>query len=185
MSFIGVVRLDKSREVLCHSPTVSSESETMDDIFVKELQGKEPGEAVISALRKLLTRDSYLLEVDANERSITHRLGLYLQEKFPNFNVDCEYNRDDVEPKKIGHLGLYPDDEDTDAKTVFPDIIVHKRGTKENYLVIEVKKSTNHVSREADYAKLRGYKRTLGFEFALFVELGTLRQSAVTAVEWL
>lgn len=157
----------------------------MDDVFVKVLQSKEPGNALVSALRTLLARDSCLLEVDANERSITHRLAMYLQEEFPSFDVDCEYNRDNVEPKKIGHLGLYPDDEDTEAKTVFPDIIVHKRGTKDNHLVIEVKKSTNRVGRTADYAKLHGYKKTLGFQFALFLELGTLQQATVTAVEWL
>ena len=77
------------------------------------------------------------------------------------------------------------DDDDTEAKTVFPDIIVYNRGTKENHFVIEVKKSPNSASRDADYAKLRGYKRTLGFQFALLIELGTLHQATVIAVKWL
>lgn len=51
----------------------------MEDFFVEALTNKEPGRAVVSALQTLLVRDSYLLEVDANERSITHRLAMYLQ----------------------------------------------------------------------------------------------------------
>lgn len=69
--------------------------------------------------------------------------------EFPDFDVDCEYNRDGVAPKKIGHLGLYPDDDDTEAETVFPDIIVHRRGTEQNYLVIEAKKSTRSPTAAA------------------------------------
>lgn len=51
------------------------------------------------------------------------------------WTVDCEYNRDGTEPKRLGHLELYPDSEDDEAKTVFPDVIVHRRGTRKNYLV--------------------------------------------------
>lgn len=55
-----------------------------------------------------------------------------------------------MDPKKIQHLGLYPDDEDTEAKTAYPDIIAHRRGTNENYLVIELKESTNTTDRAVD-----------------------------------
>lgn len=41
-------------------------------------------------------------------------------------------------------------------KTIYPDIIVHKRGTNENLIVIEVKKSNNKLakSRYYDFLKL-------------------------------
>ncbi|HGW5374954.1 TPA: hypothetical protein ACNIJL_003964 [Pseudomonas aeruginosa] len=143
-----------------------------------------PGEGIAVALTELLDRDSHLLEVDANERSITFRFGFYLQAQFPDWTVDCEYNRDGIDPKRLNHLELYPDSEDDDAKTVFPDVIVHHRGTSENYLVIEFKKSTSRVDPVIDLAKLRGYKEQLGYEYALFVVVGTSDQANIARLEW-
>lgn len=50
---------------------------------------------------ELIKKDRYLLEVDANERSITNRLALYLKSVFPEYDVDCEYNRNGKHPKKL------------------------------------------------------------------------------------
>ena len=152
---------------------------------LEELARKPPGEAVARALTALIETDEHLLRIDANERSITFRFALYLQAHLPDWTIDCEYNRDGIEPKKLGHLGLYPDSEDDDAKTVFPDVIVHRRGSRENYLVIEFKKSTSRVDREIDLVKLRGYKKQLGYQFALFVELGTDEQAVVAQLRWI
>jgi hypothetical protein len=156
----------------------------MDAATIAKLSERAPGAAVLNALRTLLLHDAFLLEIDANERSIAYRLAMYLQLQLPDFHVDCEYNRDGIDPKKIQHLGLYPDDEDTEARTAFPDIIAHKRGTVENYLAIELKKSTNSTQRAIDYAKLRGYKKNLGFQFALFIELGTGNKAEVSVIDW-
>ena len=133
----------------------------------------------------MLREDAYLLKVDANERSISHRFGMYLQAQLPNHHVDCEYNRDGVEPKRIGCLDLHTNAEDTEGKTVFPDIIAHVRGTRKNYLVIEIKKSTSSVDRSIDRRKLSGYKRDLEYDFALFVELAVDEQASVVQVEWI
>lgn len=111
----------------------------------------------------MLTPDAHLLLVDANERSIAYRFASYLQAYLPKWIVDCEYNRDGVDPKKLGHLELWPNSEDEDARTVFPDVIPHLRGTKNNYLVIEFKKSTSGVDRGIDLEKLVGYKKQLGY----------------------
>ena len=143
-----------------------------------------PGETVAWALSELLANDHDLLELDANERSITFRFAMYLQPRFPDWTVDCEFKRDGVEPKRLGHLELYPDSEDEEAKTVFPDVIVHRRGTKQNYLVVEFKKSTSRVDRQIDLRKLHGYKLQLGYVHALFVEVGTSGQASVAALEW-
>lgn len=156
----------------------------MNPAAIEILNEREAGPPVISALSELLQHDALLLEVDANERSIGYRLAMYLQGHLPEWHVDCEYNRDGIDPKRIQHLGLHPDDEDTEARTAFPDIIVHKRMTKENLLVIELKKSTNQSDRTSDFAKLRGYKQSLGFKFALFVELATDRKADVQHVKW-
>ena len=85
---------------------------------------------------------------------------------------------------RLRHLELYPDSEDVEAKTVFPDVIVHRRGTQQNHLVLEFKKSTSRVDRRIDLLKLQGYKQQLGYDHALFVEVGTEGQSIITALEW-
>lgn len=143
-----------------------------------------PGRHIAPALTRLFTCDSYLFEVDANERSISFRLAYYLQNRFPKWNVDCEYNRDGVDPKQLDGVDLYPQSNDDDAQTVFPDVIVHKRGTAQNYLAIELKKSTSSVSRTNDFAKLRGYKEYLGYTYALFLEVGTAQAACLTYMEW-
>jgi hypothetical protein len=156
----------------------------MNSVAAEVLGNREAGAPVRYALEQLLKRDAYLLQVDANERSITARLAMYLQEALPDWQVDCEYNRDGVDPKRLQHLDLYPDSEDTEAKTVFPDVIAHIRGTKRNYLVIELKKTTNTVPREVDLGKLRGYKRELTYVHALFIELSAGGVPDVHRVEW-
>lgn len=157
----------------------------MNDQLAATLASQPPGAAISRALTAFLKRDAYLLKVDANERSITFLIGRYLARELPDYDVDCEYNRDGVDPKKIGHLDLHSDEEDTEARTVFPDIIAHRRNSNNNYLVIEVKKSTNRVPREVDFAKLTGYKRDLGYRHALFIELEAGNAPAVSRVEWI
>ncbi|AIO35673.1 hypothetical protein DM39_4176 [Burkholderia cenocepacia] len=151
---------------------------------VQYLNLHSPGEAVARALSELLVNDQDLLGIDANERSITFRFAMYLQLCFPGWTVDCEYNRDGIEPKRLGDLGLYPYSDDDEAKTVFPDVIVHRRGTRQNHLVLEFKKSTSRGDRETDLRKLRGYRQQLGYEHALFVEVGTEGRAVITALEW-
>ena len=60
---------------------------------------KEISEKIKNAYRKFLKNDSYLLKVGANERSITHRLAIYLEDEFPDYNVDCDYNKKKVSKK--------------------------------------------------------------------------------------
>jgi len=60
---------------------------------MKEITTNEVKYSVDRALTKLLQNDSLLVELNANERSITHKLAEYLQLEFAAWNVDCEYNR--------------------------------------------------------------------------------------------
>ena len=140
------------------------------------MQREEIEARVLCALSILFERDHYLLGV-VNERSITHRLGIYLQELFPLWDVDCEYNRIYEAKKSLKYL--YRDDppdeephEDTKGKTVFPDIIVHERGTDCNLLVIEVKKTNSNVDDAVDIRKLCAFKEELGYSHALFLKIG-------------
>lgn len=82
-------------------------------------------EAVIHAVQTLLDHDAYLLLADVNERTVTHRLAVYVEQAFPGWDVDCEYNRDGHDPKEIA-FGSGDDAEH--GSRAFPDVIVHKRG---------------------------------------------------------
>ncbi len=130
------------------------------------------------AVERLELHDAYLLRIDGNERSITHRLAMYLQDEFEGWDVDCEYNRDHHSPDHVKRLQSYTDPiraDDSDAKTVFPDIIIHHRGKTDNLLVIEVKKSTNQESDERDEQKLQAFKEQLAYRYALFLRFNTGR----------
>ncbi|MFC5366287.1 hypothetical protein [Salinirubrum litoreum] len=139
---------------------------------------KQVRQVLSNALKKVLEQDSDLLEYDVNERSITHRLAVYLEEEevCREWDVDVEYNRlgkNEVSKSiSMEHLRSKISDsvdpEDLDAKTVYPDIVVHKRGERnENLLVIEAKKSGR--SGEYDREKLTAYKEELGYEHGVFV----------------
>ncbi len=119
------------------------------------------------AYKKLIDKDSYLLKIDANERSITHRLAIYLEEVFWEYDVDCEYNRDGFDSKKL--IGYKKSDSnDTNGTTVFPDIIIHHRGKRENVIVIEAKKLSN--TDESDKEKLCLYKKEYLYKHAYFIK---------------
>lgn len=118
-------------------------------------------------LELLLRDDIDLLRDDANERSISHRLAVYMDSSFPGWHVDCEYNRDGVDPKRI-EVGSGDDREQ--GSRVLPDIIVHRRRTSENLLVVEIKKSSNRQGSSRDKQKLRSYCQELGYRHGVFVE---------------
>lgn len=154
----------------------------------KLMQGaldREIAEKVFAAIDDLFRHDAVLFEVDANERSISHCLARYLKLRFPDWDVDCEYNRDGHVPKRLLLAQPAVDAADTDGARVFPDIIVHHRTRADNLLVIELKKSTSKVSDEADHAKLRAFRGELGYRHALFIRFasGTDKPAVVTA-DW-
>jgi len=130
----------------------------------------DEGEAIRrlhQAYDALLAVDRQLLEFDANERSITHKLAEHLQVEFPDWHVDCEYNRHRREPKRVNlQAKVAPDD--TNATTVFPDIVIHRRDTTENLMAIEAKK-TSRPGVGYDDQKLAAYLRELGYKFAFKV----------------
>jgi hypothetical protein len=138
---------------------------------------------VDQAIRQLLDNDYFLLQIDANERAISHRLGMYLQLLFTDWHVDCEYNRNLDQPKRLEQYEEFFDEEqrvwsiaETDPITVFPDIIVHERGTGNNLLIIEMKKTTSKVHDDFDHMKLKEFKNQYGYPYALFLKLITKRK---------
>lgn len=117
---------------------------------------REIRDRLASALTTLRDKDRDLLKRNVNERSITHKLAMYLDAEFSNYDVDVEFNRDIYDPKSMPKA--YPDAVpagDIDARTVYPDIIVHRRKSHDdNLLVIEVKKRKSDA-HDNDQTKLK------------------------------
>lgn len=136
-----------------------------------------------AALERVIEEDTDLLRYNVNERSITHRLAVYLGEEIGGeWDVDVEYNREgeDEASKAVSMEYLKSeisddvDPRDLDAKTVYPDVIVHNRGERyENLLVIEAKKSGR--SGEYDREKLTAYKEELRYDHGVFVTFKGIR----------
>ncbi|MGA2162566.1 MAG: hypothetical protein ABSG28_10305 [Methanoregula sp.] len=84
---------------------------------------------ITSALYEFKEKDIILLDLTADERAATHRIAIYLEKQFPDWDVDCEYNRKGRIRKGLPDIG-----------SVRPDIVIHHRDTDENLLVFEVKK---------------------------------------------
>lgn len=125
---------------------------------------------VNNACHKFIKNDLHLLKVNASERSMTHKLAEYLQQEFSDFNVDCEYDRDRSNPKKVvswgrcNHMGPRSSPRAPNTERVFPDVIIHKRDTNKNIIVIEAKKSNRH-NQEHDRCKMRAYTQSGGLSY--------------------
>ena len=135
------------------------------------MEKEEVYEKIEKAFAKLLENDKYLLDVNINERSLTHKLAEYLQEEFPEWNVDCEYDRDALDAKRL-QLNVH-------KSKVYPDIIVHHRGDKKNnnLIAIEAKKVKEGENIEEteeykdDIKKLKGYKEQLRYTYTFMIKL--------------
>ena len=85
------------------------------------------------SLDDLYRNDKYLIDHKVAERDITHRFAHYFENymqdtNIAEYNVGCEYNRDGYGIKQVN--GNY----------IYPDFILHKRGSNEdNLLIIEFK----------------------------------------------
>jgi len=131
------------------------------------------GNAVLGAISKLFDRDMDLLQMGIKEETIASHLAHYLDPYFPDLHVDVEYSLMGEAPKMVTY--------DKNPQKVFPDIIVHMRNNKAagipdkqaNVLAIELKKDTNGEATDRDVAKLRAYRRELGYRHALFMRFGT------------
>ena len=135
-------------------------------------------EIVDAAVARLVRNDFLLLEKDVNERSVSHKLAEYLQLALPEWHVDCEYNRNHNLTKQLEYL--LPSDPQPigslKARTVYPDIVVHRRNTNHNLLVIEVKKEANIEGDDEakDKNKLKAFvKEPFCYQHGLFIAFKT------------
>lgn len=114
-----------------------------------------------AAIKKFIEKDKDdLLRVDIYEPTINHRIAVYLEELCKDFDVDCEYNKN-----------LLGDKKNSNGKKIRPDIIVHKRGTDSNSVIIEVKKNgINSKLTKEDIEKLKDCMfGTLNYKLGVFI----------------
>lgn len=145
------------------------------------------------AIETFRVNDNYLLINDVNERSITHRLAIYIENVFgKHFEVDCEYNKNCGHPSERKTMDvLYSellryrdcdrirqmnfDDNEMVERYVYPDIVIHKRGENtKNLLIIEVKKSSSQENSDYDKLKLKAYTNQtsmngLHYKYGVFI----------------
>ncbi len=160
-------------------------------------------DAFQKALELLFAHDGYLIYNDISERSISHKLGCYMQQKFKFFDVDCEYNGNvDAENNKkfitilremlvmLKRTKKTDPDQDLLSRYVYPDIIVHCRGTnEENILIVEVKKTTSKESTEYDFEKLQRYtsekySNNLNYMLGVLVIVGNNLNGQPYSLQW-
>ena len=108
------------------------------------------------ALNKLYKEDYDTLicinhKQHVGERACVFRFGIYLNQilkryiQFREYNLDCEYNRSYDDPKRK-----------SDGMLIIPDIVLHKRGSNDNNLVvIEFKGWWSKVDQKNDICKIK------------------------------
>jgi hypothetical protein len=149
----------------------------MQETLVKQL--------VESAICSLVREQRDLIDLDVTERAISHYLALYIMKVFPrSYNVDVEYNRDGYDPKRLNIEPMNLLSDEARAVTVYPDVIVHKRGRSDhNLLVLEMKKP--HGSLEYDERKLRAFRSELGYKYAAHVIVGCNKDEVPHNLIWI
>lgn len=139
-----------------------------------------------NALKRLYYFDHEIISNNSHERSITHRLAIHLGEVFyEGWDIDIEYNRNLGNTKKIDVINTLvkrlkskiDNDEDiiSGRRSVYPDIIVHRRNSADNLLVVEVKKmNVSEQLEQYDIDKLKAYitEETLKYQYAAFIKIG-------------
>lgn len=139
------------------------------------MEKEEVIDKINQAVNFFYEKDKYLVDKDAHERSISHKLAEYLRPMFPNYNVDCEY---DLHGDKIKTLkGIKECSKLKKTERILPDIIIHERGPDENNLVvIEIKSRTKPTM--CDIRKLELMTRKAGefrYKYGVLIQFSKSR----------
>lgn len=118
------------------------------------------------ALNKLYKNDEYLIKIysdkynkdnHVSERGIVFRFGVYLEKYrlkyFPQYDLDVEYNRNINLIKMLN------------SKPVIPDLIIHKRGTNENNLLVLEFKACWNKDQTNDKKRIELFKQELNYQY--------------------
>lgn len=149
--------------------------------FKDEISFEQIQELVNYALESFYTNDAILLDYKTEDTAVSERcmvfhIGRYMIEKMKSFpclieaNLDCEYNRNFSHPK-----GMYKATREK-TKDVIPDLIIHKRkSNRDNLLIIEFKKGKpSKALKQGDIEKLEYFtdaEKEYKYKFGLYIEL--------------
>jgi hypothetical protein len=137
---------------------------------------------IVAAIAALYAREAFLFEHDLGERALTHRLAVHLERQFPDFEVDCDYDRLGERTLQLPRGSIVSTDDHL-GKSVYPDIVVHQRHSSNTLLAVEVRKAGNHQPLEHDRHKLRALTDP-HLWFAYWIgALVTLGKTSVTSSE--
>jgi hypothetical protein len=147
---------------------------------------RPPTKAVVErwltrGLARLIEKDSALLRGNVHERTIVAALASHLGTIVGRkWDVDVEYNLDGHDPKRVDLTPCLGKVTPRRA-LVLPDLIVHRRQTDVNLLVLEVKKAASRTSPARDICKLKAYRRELGYRFGVFL---TIANDGTSSLRW-
>lgn len=139
---------------------------------------KDIKEKIRTCVRKLYEDDAILFERNNGkglcERCLVFRLGIYLQEIFQNYFVDCDFNSAQVSGR--AETGKPINNTDGTTTKRFVDIILHKRTFDQNndFICFEIKKwnSRNSQASEKDQNNLKVLTREYGYHYGFHMILG-------------
>ena len=135
-------------------------------------------EVMNAVLARLIAQDADLLVLDVHERTITAKLAGYMQELLPEWTVDPEYNRIQDRVKEVRFAEKWI--------IVVPDIIIHRRNSSENLLVLEAKKIGDGKAEAYDRRKILALKEQQHYHYAVFLSLRTGRENpGIESIDWL
>jgi len=142
-----------------------------------EISKEQIKEKIRVALGLLFKSDCFLLDNSVHERSIAHKLAEYLQQQFPDWHVDCEYNKHKIFAKK-----LLRECKGENKEWVYPDINIHHRNTDDNLVVFEIKPNKSNVVNKCDHVKLIEFTKNDGdykYSFGVFVGFDSLNEPQI------
>jgi len=121
-------------------------------------------EIIMSCVDKLHNKDKYLFDCKACERCLMFRFAYYLQIKFSNYYVDCEFNKMGFNNYKH-ETKVETIDQGKILKKMYADIIVHKRNSniQNNFICLEIKKIRRKMNY--DLERLKNMTRINGFRY--------------------
>jgi hypothetical protein len=125
---------------------------------------------VNNALKRVYNHHEYLIKNQVHERSIVFWFGVYLHEllqhtKYEKYNLDFEYNKNHSNPKRTTNF----------PKGTYPDILLHKRDSNKNNLLIVEFKSWWNPDNTKDLKKLSDFTHPNGdykYKYGLSITFG-------------
>lgn len=158
--------------------------------------------AIQNAVNEFVINEMHLLTVKASERCLTHRFAIALNDTFnvSDVDIDVEYNRNGMDEKIlywqanqlkiVSELRKIRKKNNESYTLIVPDIIIHKRGTDENFIAFEIKKKSNICDDEKifDRMKLSAYTKSetldLKYKLGVYIEFDDSANSSDTQIEF-